>query len=307
MSLDINDCIMSGQAEYSKRGRPKSSAIISLISEGNKSDSLLKCSFCQRVFPRRKSLNSHIRTHTGHRPYQCNFPRCGRAFKQPGQLKTHERIHTGERPYKCPEQGCLERFRHANRKCRLHKRSSVRLETHDEPIKTLDLQPSASQVKMCLDRKLVRTDWFSSPSRESNELEDAQHQVSFNSSLTSDLDGSSEESFLDQTPPSSDLHRVPSCKIENVGRTSRENDNPLSGSKVMPKKRWLRALDREKALSEKPTDHNSNSSTRNLNFGLPPKLSWKYQQKMMEEHHCVGSQEYDLENIVYSEIFSYSF
>ncbi|RZF40964.1 hypothetical protein LSTR_LSTR013219 [Laodelphax striatellus] len=302
MSLDVNDCIATGQVEYSKRGRPKSSAIISLISEGNKSDSLLKCSFCQRVFPRRKSLNSHIRTHTGHRPYQCNFPRCGRAFKQPGQLKTHERIHTGERPYKCPEQGCLERFRHANRKCRLHKRCSVRLDTHeDHIIKTPQPQsPTKSQVKMCLNRKLVRTDWFSSPTRDSNQVEDAQRQISFNTSLTSDLEGSSEESFLEPSPSNLDLH------TETAVLTSRENDNPLNGSKVMPKKRWLRALDREKALSEKPTDHNSNSSTRNLNFGLPPKLSWKFQQKMIEEHLCLPPREYD-ENMSFSEIFNYSF
>lgn len=48
-----------------KRGRPKAAVIGSLIREGSNSVSDIKCKFCSRVFPREKSLQAHLRTHTG--------------------------------------------------------------------------------------------------------------------------------------------------------------------------------------------------------------------------------------------------
>lgn len=48
-----------------KRGRPRAESLNSLILMGSTSPSSIKCSFCQRVFPRDKSLQAHLRTHTG--------------------------------------------------------------------------------------------------------------------------------------------------------------------------------------------------------------------------------------------------
>ncbi|XP_022650872.1 zinc finger protein squeeze-like [Varroa jacobsoni] len=103
------------------RGRPRLDAITSLIREGSTSPCQIKCDFCNRVFPRGKSLQAHLRTHTGEKPYQCDYPDCTKAFAQSGQLKTHQRLHTGEKPFKCsaPE-GCTNRFTHANRHCSQH-------------------------------------------------------------------------------------------------------------------------------------------------------------------------------------------
>ncbi|XP_027508884.1 zinc finger protein 367 [Corapipo altera] len=103
-----------------KRGRPRADTVRDLISEGEHSSSRIRCNICNRVFPRGKSLQAHKRTHTGERPYLCDYPDCGKAFVQSGQLKTHQRLHTGEKPFVCSENGCLSRFTHANRHCPKH-------------------------------------------------------------------------------------------------------------------------------------------------------------------------------------------
>lgn len=48
-----------------RRGRPRSETLPSLIYEGVTSPSSIKCRFCNRTFPREKSLQAHLRTHTG--------------------------------------------------------------------------------------------------------------------------------------------------------------------------------------------------------------------------------------------------
>lgn len=103
-----------------KRGRPRADAITNLMKAGTTSPSAIKCRYCNRVFPREKSLQAHLRTHTGERPYVCDYPGCTKAFSQSGQLKTHQRLHTGEKPFKCSGPGCTKRFAHANRHCSAH-------------------------------------------------------------------------------------------------------------------------------------------------------------------------------------------
>ncbi|KAG8455324.1 hypothetical protein GDO86_001502 [Hymenochirus boettgeri] len=111
-----------------RRGRPRAETVRDLISEGEHSSSRIRCSICNRVFPREKSLQAHKRTHTGERPYLCDYPDCGKAFAQSGQLKTHQRLHTGEKPFVCSENGCLSRFTHANRHCTKHPYARLRRE-----------------------------------------------------------------------------------------------------------------------------------------------------------------------------------
>lgn len=123
-----------------RRGRPRAEALNTLIMQGSTSPSSIKCSFCSRVFPREKSLQAHLRTHTGklihcntqpskksrflnvvgERPYVCDYPRCTRRFAQSGQLKTHQRLHTGEKPFVCAYPNCQRRFTHVNRHCPEH-------------------------------------------------------------------------------------------------------------------------------------------------------------------------------------------
>lgn len=53
------------ESRENRRGRPRSEALTTLMIQGSTSPSAIKCTYCNRVFPREKSLQAHLRTHTG--------------------------------------------------------------------------------------------------------------------------------------------------------------------------------------------------------------------------------------------------
>ena len=54
-----------------RRGRPRADTITNLIVEGSQVASNIRCKICSRVFPREKSLQAHMRTHTGRICHLC--------------------------------------------------------------------------------------------------------------------------------------------------------------------------------------------------------------------------------------------